>query len=507
MVPWLSALAGWDGERHVWAIEEQRTLQLPAGDSQAPPWHGAALPLEIAAAPRGVLLAFQPPNSGLRPGILSTVADQLAIALEKARLFELGQQRTAELEIIAAISTALRTAQTAAEMAPVILDHALRLLDGHRGTLYLLSPAGDQLELQAIVPPAPELLGTAIPATLGIVGHVVQTGQIHSSTDLAGDPLLRTDLLGPAFVADVRSAVSVPLRQQALTIGVISIGLPQRRRLSTYETNLLGTIAEIAGSALERARFLETLENRVAERTQELAAANEQLQELDRLKTKFVADVTHELRTPITSLALYVDLIKRGSAEKRERYLDTMGQQVTRLGNLIEDIMSLNRLELSKQAPRRAPLDLNDVVERTLKPFHTQLSEAGLRLQTSLQPDLPPVLGEPNQLAQVLTNLLSNAVKYAPGSDITVETRLAQQEAEVQLVVCDQGPGIPQHEQARLFGRFYRGEHSGQTNVPGTGLGLAIVKEIVDLHQGRIELQSDARSGTCFTVTLPTAPA
>jgi signal transduction histidine kinase len=268
---------------------------------------------------------------------------------------------------------------------------------------------------------------------------------------------------------------------------------------------LLTGIAEIAGSALDRALVLETLEHRVASRTHELRVANEQLQQLDRLKSKFVSDVSHELRTPITNLNLYLDLMLKGKEERREHYLAVLQQQTRRLNNLLEDILSLSRLEMGQANIQMAPVDLNRVIEQVVTAHLPRAEMSGLKVRLDLHPDLPPVWGERNQLAQVITNLLTNALNYTPQGVIRVQTWRQKERNQACLQVSDTGLGILKADRPYLFDRFYRGQQAGQSAIPGTGLGLAIVKEIVDLHRGEIAIESEAGEGTTFTVYLPLA--
>src|SRR5690606_38319977 len=159
----------------------------------------------------------------------------------------------------------------------------------------------------------------------------------------------------------VKTAIYAPLQAGTQSTGVVSVMNRPERPLEEDDLGLLMAMAEIAGSALHRAGLMETLEQRVVERTRELAEANERLKELDRLKSKFVSVVSHELRTPITSLSLYLDLIERGSPERSERYWAVLRKQTERLNQLIEDILSLSRLQMGKALTAMAPVDLNEL--------------------------------------------------------------------------------------------------------------------------------------------------
>ena len=248
----------------------------------------------------------------------------------------------------------------------------------------------------------------------------------------------------------------------------------------------------------------EALEQRVLDRTLELAAANAQLTELDQLKSKFVSDVSHELRTPIANLKLYIDLLRRGHREKQAHYLDVLHQQVRRVAALVDDILDLSRLERRKeQGVNYQAVALDDVVKQVVLAHQPRAEAEGLRLTVELAPALPPVLGDANQLAQVVTNLVANALSYTTAGYVRVRADL--RDKQVCLCVEDSGSGIPAEDLPHIFERFYRGHLVLKNDVPGTGLGLAIVKEIVELHQGQLEVDSRPGQGTTFRAWLPVA--
>ncbi len=245
-----------------------------------------------------------------------------------------------------------------------------------------------------------------------------------------------------------------------------------------------------------------SLEQRVAERTLELQVANERLTELDRLKTKFIADVTHELRTPLTVLSTRVYLLQHSPPEKHPAYLLGLKEQLERLTNFVNATLDLSRLELGHDKIAFGAVDLNDVVKQVVIALQPRAEIAGLELTLHNDP-IPEVRGEFNQLAQVVTNLVANAINYTSNGSISVRTTSDTDHNLVLLEVKDTGMGISDADIPHLFTRFYRGEHAGQTNIPGTGLGLSIVKEIVDLHSGQITVKSQVGKGTTFTVFLP----
>lgn len=307
--------------------------------------------------------------------------------------------------------------------------------------------------------------------------------------------------------------VSFPLYSQAQYIGEIVMQSAQERPFLSEDVRLLRAIAEMAATAIHRLtlnaqikQYASELEERVADRTRELSAANARLQELDRLKSKFIANVSHELRTPITNLMLYVELLERGRAEKRDKYRQILHQEVNRLNSLVQSILDISRLHSTHHQTAPAPVNLNELVQKAVQNEQLRADAGGLALTFAPQADLPAVDGIATQLEQVVVNLLTNAINYTPSGSVEIRTYTAEAGAMVCLEVSDTGMGIGEADLPHLFDRFYRGQQTASlSQIPGAGLGLAIVKEIVELHQGRIEVHSQLGEGSRFCVLLPTA--
>ncbi len=224
--------------------------------------------------------------------------------------------------------------------------------------------------------------------------------------------------------------------------------------------------------------------------------------ELDRLKDQFVSDVSHELRTPTTNINLFLELLEDAPPEKRSEYLAIVRDQSLLVRKLVEDILDLSRLTMGKaKRIEFSAIDLNALAQQIVNAHRPAADAAGLRLTFEPGSDLPPVKGERNQLARVITNLISNSVRYTFEGEVRVCTQRVN--GRVGLSVQDTGIGISPDDRNHLFERFYRGQQVRQSKIHGTGLGLAIVKEIVDLHEGEIEISSELGKGSTFNVWLP----
>jgi signal transduction histidine kinase len=338
---------------------------------------------------------------------------------------------------------------------------------------------------------------------VGISDQVISTRRPFVSSDAAKDKRL----VDVERFNQVRSIMCVPLMDGGLAFGALWIGHRSPHGFVNDELRWLTAIADIAANALHRANVLETLEQRVAERTRELSEVNERLREFDRLKDQFVSNVSHELRTPLANIKLYAGLLKHGKSEKLQHYLETLRRETLRLEKLIEDLLELSRLNAGTAPIMLNPIDVNQLIESLIADRASLIADRSLSLNTELGSNLPPVLGDPWRLEQVLSNLLANAMNYTPqGGTIAICT--SQQEDDQQewvtFTVEDTGLGITAEELPHVFERFYRGTAGRQSGAPGTGLGLAICQEIIDRLGGRITVESEPGHGTIFTVWLKT---
>ncbi|MBN2303088.1 MAG: HAMP domain-containing histidine kinase, partial [Anaerolineae bacterium] len=273
----------------------------------------------------------------------------------------------------------------------------------------------------------------------------------------------------------------------------------------------LTMIEDITGrkqAETELQRYRENLEELVRESTTELRAAHEELIRLTRLKDEFVGSVSHELRTPIANLKLYHYLLTSAPPDSHEKYMTILGREIDRLERLVDDVLYLSRLDRARIVPEPRPFDLVPLVDHLVADRVSLAEQRDLTLALTAAPDLPPVLADPRFIERVLSILLQNAMDYTPGGGhIEVWTCTQDHDGQqwIGLCVSNNGPSIPPDELPHIFERFYRGSAALDMGIPGTGLGLAIVKEIVERHQGRVEVESGgaAGEGTTFRVWLP----
>ncbi len=228
--------------------------------------------------------------------------------------------------------------------------------------------------------------------------------------------------------------------------------------------------------------------------------------ELDQMKSKFVSDVSHELRTPLTNLTIYLDLLSNlKDPSKGHKYLNTLQRETERLTHLIEDLLTISRLEGGRLPISMLPIDVQRLACDLTNDRQSIAAMKELALTCNLEQDLPLVHADPRLLSQVLSNLLTNAFNYTPakgGIHVTADFCENHRANWVTISVQDTGVGIQPDELEDIFKRFYRGSASTQTGAPGTGLGLAISKEIIQRMGGKITVESTPGSGSNFTVWL-----
>ncbi len=282
-----------------------------------------------------------------------------------------------------------------------------------------------------------------------------------------------------------QAQISVELRQKILQIEELNVGLEAKIRERTME--------------LERVN-------------RELRAANEQLQELDRLKSVFVSIVSHELRTPMTSIKGYVENVLDGLAgaltERQSYYLTRVKLNAERLTRMVNDLLDLSRIENPenrKDYLRPDSLSLPELTTEVVESFQTMARQRSVAVKAAGPDSLPAIQGDRDKLHQILINLIGNAVKFtSAGGEVLVETTTPE-DGTVQVCVADTGCGIPSHERDKVFDKFFRGA-AIPDEARGAGLGLAITKSLVELHGGRIWLESSPGKGSRFFFSLPVAP-
>jgi len=226
------------------------------------------------------------------------------------------------------------------------------------------------------------------------------------------------------------------------------------------------------------------------------------LKQLNHMKNEFINTVSHDLRSPLTSVLGYTELLQRGGSlsEQQAEFLNRIRIGINSITTLVNELLDLTRLEAGFDV-RREIVNLENILRFALDTIDSQLKLRNITVQTDISKSIPALRGNPIRLRQLLDNLIGNATKYSSDNS-TIRISLQAEDDQIILSVSDEGTGIPKQEQARIFEKFYRASNVS-SNIEGSGLGLAIVKSIVEAHQGRIWVESETGKGSSFFVVLP----
>ncbi|MEJ8560520.1 ATP-binding protein [Yoonia sp. GPGPB17] len=308
-------------------------------------------------------------------------------------------------------------------------------------------------------------------------------------------------ILGPELIGKHHITA---LRQPAIIAAIAETSRTQDPRVARY-TGRHGpkdTVYRVSVAAAE-GDILLTFEDQTA------------AEEAGQMRRDFVANVSHELRTPLTALLGFIETLSGAAKEDpvaRDRFLGIMAHEANRMTRLVDDLMSLSRVEEDERVRPREHVDLSALLSSVIKGLEPQVNAAGVTVTLDLVTSDEMVQGDAGQLVQVFTNLVENAIKYgASGEEVTVQLlpRAMNQRLRcdaIQIKVTDKGDGIAEHHIARLTERFYRVDNHRSREVGGTGLGLAIVKHIINRHRGRLLIESEEGRGTQVSVFLPVGP-
>lgn len=308
------------------------------------------------------------------------------------------------------------------------------------------------------------------------------------TTDMTAAPVAVNGLV---HAANGSQPFKAPLLSKGREIGKIEV-TPDARRggaLDQDDREMLRTFAGQMALALEGVRLSEE-----ARRARLEAEAN-------KLRATLYSSVTHDLRTPLSSITASVTSLMAGaeafSAQSRMQHLETIKDEADRLNRIVTNLLDMSRMKTGSLEPKKTPTAIDEVIENVLARLKPLLKERPVTLD--VEEDLPDVPMDVVQIDQVITNLVENAIKFSPpGSPIAIET--GSDGDAIHVVVSDSGPGIPRHEQDRLFQPFERGD---EQLGPGTGLGLAIARAIVEAHGGRIWVEASERGGLAVSFALP----
>ncbi|RLC63172.1 MAG: hypothetical protein DRI80_04575 [Chloroflexota bacterium] len=479
--------------------EEAARLGLEGFDHPCRSWLG--VPMIIGEKVVGVITvqSYDRPNvfDNGDAKILQAIASQAATALENARLYQETRRQAETFRVLAEVSRRL-TRPTVPEDVLVQLPDLLKPVisfDSYGLYLYQARPV-ERLYLIATLGLTPEEHKIAEQTALERhPGWVVRNRRTLRVEDTRADD--RIHYIRPR---SPRSVLYAPLRYEDRCLGAIGLGRFVSPPFSEADERLLQAVADQAAVAVENARLYQQLK----ERAEQLHQAYEELQALNRRRAEFVQDVSHDLRTPLTFIKSYVELVLQGElgslTEQQRESLKIVLDKTRLLTQMAEDIIMLEHPQLGPET--LMPASLPDLARAALQGAEAAAKNACITLRAEIPDDLPRVWADPRRLMQVFDNLLSNAIKYSPqGGTVTVSIKDIGN--ALQVAVRDEGIGIPKEAQAHIFERFYQVDPSRSRRFGGVGLGLAIVKEMIEAHGGKAWVESEAGRGSTFYFTVP----
>jgi signal transduction histidine kinase len=294
----------------------------------------------------------------------------------------------------------------------------------------------------------------------------------------------------------------VPVQVGNKVIAVLHAQSSQVGAFGADEVRLCTTVAGHLGMALDNARLYQ----RLAAQTAELSQAYDELQEINRLGNELVQNVSHELRTPLGLIHGYVHLLLEGELgplhDGQQTALRVIRDRTATLGRLIHNLTVLRSMPLEVLV--LAPVSIVEAARQALAGFSHSAEQAGISFREDLPQGLPPVLSDPERLELAFGHLIDNAIKFSPGGG-TVTLRAWSDQDWVHLSVSDQGIGIAPEHLKRIFERFYQVDGTTTRRFSGMGVGLALVWEIVEVHGGTVDVESEPGQGSTFTISLPAA--
>ena len=425
------------------------------------------------------------------------------------------QQYADRLKLLRGVDQAILEARSAEAIVKIAVEHLRRVGVCDRASVTLIDADTAGTRIVAVDVEGP----TELSAGQEIYFQDPRTFEKLRQDGIQVFPDLRriaqpTSTIQKLLQEGILSYINIPLIAQGDLFGVLHVGSRKAGTLSKGELEIAQEVANVVSVAVHQASLNERveqhaqlLEARVEERTRELEVANMQLQELDRMKGEFVSNVSHELRTPITNIMLYLDLFNQpGREERSQEFLEILKNEAKRLSHLIEDLLTLSRMEQSQDLLDRELHVLDAIISDVLKAQHERAKAKGITLQHEVNQTVPAIEVNRDQIIRVLTNLVSNAIAYSrEEGSVRIDAVVCKYKGDnaVCVTIHNDGSYIDDEDLPHIFERFYRGKSGQVSREPGTGLGLAISKEIIEHHRGKIEAESSLEAGTTFRIWLP----
>ena len=437
--------------------------------------------------------------------LLQTFADQAVIAVENVRLFTELEQRTLqlthsvrELKALGEVGQAVSSTLDLKTVLSTIVSRATQLAGVDGGSVWEYDETRTEFHLRATDRLPGELIEAFRAAPIrkgeGALGRLAMTGEPVEIRDIADETSYQSGLREILIRCGYRSVLAVPLLREDHLLGALAVSRMTPGDFAPEVIALLKTFATQSALAIQNARLYREIEVK----SRELEAAS-------RHKSEFLANMSHELRTPLNAIIGFSEVLAERMFgeinEKQAEYIGDILQSGQHLLSLINDILDLSKIEAGRMELELSDFDLPSTIENTLTLMRERAVRRGIELGRGVDERLGVVRADERKVKQVLLNLLSNALKFTPQGG-RIDVRATARDDAVEISVTDTGVGIAPEDQATVFEEF-RQVGSAAKKVEGTGLGLAISRKFIELHGGRIWVESRVDKGSTFAFTLP----
>jgi len=438
--------------------------------------------------------------------LLTSMANQICVALENASLFEQAVRRAREVSALYDVTVTASQSLDLDTILQAVIEKITDIFHFDTTRIFLLSQEGNELHLRAHYPSDRADVDRVRVFRVGvsIVGKAAETGEPMIFEDLANDPRYRelsttknTQTTGFRFLA------VFPIKTKRGSVGTILCNGRAVRRLTPGEIQLISSMAGQIGVAVENARlFSET-----KQKSLELEKANRELQAANRAKADFLASMSHELRTPLNVIIGNAELCRDGLFGEMTEKQKSASEKILRysriLLKLINDVLALTKVEAKKMSVDLSTFEVDEVVAHVQNYVEQLNHQSRVKISWQVPSSLRPLTPDALKLEEILQNLIGNAYKFTPRGEIEIRVRDLNGKERIEFAVADTGIGIKQDDLGRIFEEFHQLDEAHTGTYSGVGLGLSIVKKYLELMGGDIRVESRPGEGTTFTFTLP----